>query len=634
MKHGHSFSAKLTLNVLALSSVLFLVSLGIVSYWSNSLIFEEASKGARNLVDKNISEINGILSSIEVSVSSNAWNVKEHLSDPDFLYHVTGRIVSENENIIGSAIAFVSNYYEGKHFFSPYSYREQETGRILSKQLGNEDYDYFYMEWFSAPFESGKPYWGEPYFDKGGGEQLMCTYSYPLTDSQGRVFAIMTADIALDWISDIQAAMKPYPNSTVVLLSSIGTILSSKSIVGNLGENIYSNFENSTVRSRNVDKILNSVLNHEKGLMQYSVGSDHGFVVFGPLSNSWVATVSCTYSDIFAGASRILFLIIGIGILGIILLFLLCYRVIRRLTQPLSEFANSATEIAKGNFESSLPEIKSNDEIGLLRDSFADMQSSLKNYIDELKITTAANERFESELSIANKIQAAMLPRDFPVSDKFDLFACQKSSKEVGGDLYDFIVKDNVCYFAIGDVSGKGVPASLVMAATKAAFRFVATLNLPLDQMIFRINNSLSENNERGMFVTFFLGRLNLDTGLLEYCNAGHNPPMVTRADGTVCKLEVIPNLALGVWSDFPFKAQSAVLGKGDRVTLYTDGVTEAEKADGSLYGEERLIELLSKNRDMTQEALCSCIMDSVNDYFEGRPQNDDITLLSLGLKR
>lgn len=634
MKHGHSFSAKLTLNVLTMMSVLFLLSLGIVSYWSNTLISNEAAKNAQNLLDKNISDIEKILSTIETSVSGNAWNVREHLDDPDFLYHITERIVGENPNIVGSAIAFAPEYYKGKHFFSPYSYVSADSGKILSKQLGNDDYDYFYMEWFSVPFETGTPLWGEPYFDKGGGEQLMCTYSYPLADKDGNVFAVMTADISLDWISKVQSGIKPYKNSNVVLLSQMGVILSSESSVGKLGENIFSNFEKVSARTRNVDKILDSILNKEKGLMKYSVAGTPGFVVFAPLTNSWVAMVSCTYSDILAGTTKMLILVTLIGILGLVLMFVLCYRIIKMQTRPLTDFADSATEIAKGNFDAPLPELDSEDEIGLLRDSFANMQSSLRNYISELKTTTAANERYESELSIASKIQISMLPHTFPKSDIFDLYACQKSSKEVGGDLYDFIVKDKFCYFIIGDVSGKGVPASLVMAAAKVAFRFVSTLDLTPDRMVSRINNILCENNERGMFVTFFLGKLNLETLQLQYCNAGHNPPMITGSDGQVSKLEVLPNLALGVWPDFSFTAQIKDLSAGDRITLYTDGVTEAEKADGIQYGEQRLCDFLSDNCCETEENLCTGVLNSLDLYFEGRPQNDDITLLSLRIRK
>lgn len=634
MRHIHSFSAKLTLNVLVMISLLFLLALGIVSYWSNTLIFNEASKNAQNLLDKNISDIEKNLSTIEISVSSNAWNVREHLDEPDFLYHITKRIVGENDNIVGSAIAFVPEYYPGKHFFSPYSYISAETGEILSKQLGNEDYDYFYMEWFAVPYETGKPYWGEPYYDKGGGEQLMCTYSYPLVDDNGKIFAVMTADISLDWISKVQSGIKPYKNSNVVLISSLGLILSSESSIGKFGENVVSNFEKVSERTRNVDNILDAILNKEKAMMKYSVGGTPGFVVFAPLTNSWVAMVSCTYSDILAGTTKMLSIIMLIGILGLILMFILCNRIIKIQTKPLTNFADSATEIAKGNFETPLPEIETSDEIGLLRDSFANMQLSLRNYISELKTTTAANERYESELSIASKIQMAMLPHTFPKSDIFDLYACQKSSKEVGGDLYDFIVKDKFCYFIIGDVSGKGVPASLVMAAAKVAFRFVSTLDLTPDQMVSRINNILCENNERGMFVTFFLGKLNLETLQLQYCNAGHNPPMITGSDGQVSKLEVLPNLALGVWPDFSFTAQIKDLSAGDRITLYTDGVTEAEKADGNQYGEQRLCDFLSDNCKETEENLCTGILDSLDVYFEGRPQNDDITLLSLRIRK
>ena len=628
MKRRHSFSARLILNILIMTSVIFLVSLGIAAYRSITLITDEATKSAQYLLDKNIADIEKILSTIENSVNSNAWNVRENLDDSDFLYHITGRIVSESKNIVGSAIAFAPGYYPGHRYFAPYSYTRDGSDEILSKQLGHDDYVYFDMEWFSVPYKTKKPLWGEPYFDKGGVDQMVCTYSYPLIDEKGKVYAVMTADISLDWISQVQSEFKP----GVVLLSSLGNILSSDSYVGDLGENLFTNFETVPVRSRNADNVLEAISRKERGIMEFSLKSEKAFVVFAPLSNSWVATVTCNYSDVLEGTSKILFFIFILGVFGIALLSFVCYRIIKDMSRPLAVFADSAKEIARGNFDAPLPQIKSDDEIGLLRDSFANMQSSLRNYIEELKTSTAENERFESELNIASKIQAAMLPRNFPTSDKFDLFACQRSAKEVGGDLYDFVVRGKYCYFAIGDVSGKGVPASLVMAATKAAFRLVASLHLTLDEMVCRINDLISENNEGRMFVTFFLGRLNIETGLVEYCNAGHNPPLITRKDGTVSKLDVKANITLGVFPGFAFESQNIRLSEGDRITLYTDGVTEAEKSDLSLYGEKRLFDLLSKIRKDSEEAVCSDIMDNVYAYLDGRPQNDDITVMSLSI--
>ena len=626
MKQRHSFSAKLILNILLVTSAIFLVSLGIAAYRSITLITHESTKSAQYLLDKNIADIEKILSSIENSVSSNAWNVRENLCDSAFLYHITGRIVSENENIVGSAIAFVPDYYPGHKYFSPYSYTVKDSTGIFSKQLGNDDYVYFDMEWFSAPFKTKKALWGEPYFDKGGVNQLICTYSYPLVDEKGNVYAVMTADISLDWISRVQSEFKP----GIVLLSSRGNILSSDSYVGDIGENLFANIENAPVKTRNADKVLEAISRRERGIMEFSFNSEKAFVVFAPLSNSWVATVTWKYSDVLEGTSKMIMFIFLLGVFGLILLSFVCYRIINKISSPLALFADSAKEIAKGNFDTPLPKIDSDDEIGLLKESFENMQSSLRNHIEELKTSTAENERYESELNIASKIQSAMLPHDFPASDKFDLYACQRSAKEVGGDIYDYIVKGKYCYFAIGDVSGKGVPASLFMAATKTAFRFVASLQLTLDEMVCRINNLISENNDGGMFVTFFFGRLNMETGLVEYCNAGHNPPMVTRKDGMVTNLDVKSNIALGVFPGFAFESQSIRLSKGDRITLYTDGVTEAEKSDMSLYGEERLSKLLSGIKRETEAEVCSDIMDNIYDYLDGRPQNDDITLLSL----
>lgn len=333
-----------------------------------------------------------------------------------------------------------------------------------------------------------------------------------------------------------------------------------------------------------------------------------------------------------------------IGIASLAAIFFACRAVINHMTCPISRLSKAVLEMAKGNLKAKLPEIKSEDEMRRLHDSFQTMQNSLIDYIKELKTTTAINERIRSDLDLARNIQKGMLLKEFPPF----MHAMLNPARMVGGDLYDFTLKGDQLYFAIGDVSGKGVAASLVMAITRVMLRFVVGMGLPLDETIFRLNNSFSESNEMGMFVTLFVARLDLKTGHMDYCNAGHNPILIIPPDGEPVFLHCKANIAIGLIGDFRYEAEQIDLEQGTRLIAYTDGVTEAEKADQSQFGEERLMawakELspmsLSKGQPVgldasdseTEKAVVQSLYDSVKVFTNGNPQNDDITIVSLKL--
>jgi sigma-B regulation protein RsbU (phosphoserine phosphatase) len=292
------------------------------------------------------------------------------------------------------------------------------------------------------------------------------------------------------------------------------------------------------------------------------------------------------------------------------------------------DLSAAARNMSGGNLDVPLPEVKSRDEVLQLRDSFAYMQRSLTDYINELKTTTAANNRMEGELSVARDIQMGMLQSDFPPT----LHAKLVPAKEVGGDLYDFMtLDDGTLYFAIGDVSGKGAPAALMMSITRAALRFVAGLGLDMAQAMSRVNDSIAEANSGDMFVTLFIGRLNPATGVMEYCNGGHNPIIVMGPDRHVRFLKAKPNLALGVMEGFRYEAERMQLEHGTRLLLYTDGVTEAERADKEQYGEGRLLAWAGNHSgETTEEAFVEGLYESVKEYTGDNPQNDDITIMSI----
>ena len=240
--------------------------------------------------------------------------------------------------------------------------------------------------------------------------------------------------------------------------------------------------------------------------------------------------------------------------------------------------------------------------------------------------TTTQNERMESELNIASAIQMAMLPKVFPpFMDRLDMnaYGMVKPAKEVGGDLYDFYVRHDKLFFCIGDVSGKGVPAALVMATMRSLFRSVTSHEERAAKIVAEINNTLADQNDQNMFVTFFLGVLDFKTGKMEYCNAGHNAPVLHRR-----LLDVKPNLPLGIVSGYEFEAQSIQMEYNDTIFLYTDGLTEAENEQHEQYGEERMLQTLAALTDSRPREVVEAMLEHIETFVNGAQQSDDLTML------
>ncbi|MBQ0096659.1 MAG: SpoIIE family protein phosphatase [Bacteroidales bacterium] len=629
LKAKKSFSARLSLNIIMLTSILFVATIATASFSSHTILAEEAQTSSERLLESVIKEIEMKLGSVESSVRSISWLVDESVEKQDYMYRIVKNIVASNDHIMGSTIAFAPDFFPGEHYFAPYAF--EENGRIYTKQLGTSQYDYFSMEWYKDSAESGKPHWSEPYFDEGGANVMMSTYSYPLKDYAGRTYAIITADISLQWISEMLATIKPYPSSNIILVSAKGECINAQNF-DRRQLNFYDWVD--SINDDGVRHISDDMAAGKKGLGRFNTSNGLSFAVYNTLSNGWSAAIICLYRDVLVRTSRLLLALVIIGLLGLVILFGVCYALIHKLTRPLTEVTNSALNIAKGNFNTELPEVKTDDEIKMLRDSFDFMQHSLLTYISDLKDSNAKNAKFESDLNVASRIQMGMLPKDFPQVGSVDLHALLHSAKVVGGDLYDFYIKNDILYFAVGDVSGKGLPASLLMAITRAAFRFISSLGMSMAQLMEKLNNSLTEGNETGMFVTFFCGRINLKTGELDYCNAGHNPIVVLPPSGKPYYLAAEPNLALGVFADFKYKDQTLSLEKGTELLIYTDGVTEAERKDKAQYGEDRLLGwMASKSVHNSAKEDCYELMDDLHKFTEGNEQNDDITMMTIKIK-
>jgi serine phosphatase RsbU (regulator of sigma subunit) len=257
----------------------------------------------------------------------------------------------------------------------------------------------------------------------------------------------------------------------------------------------------------------------------------------------------------------------------------------------------------------------------------------LKTAYDQLEKTTAVKERIESELRIARDIQMSMVPNVFPNHEGLDIYATMIPAKEVGGDLYGYLLLEHKLYFCVGDVSGKGVPASLFMAQATRLFRTLATQKMMPAEIATRMNAELAEDNEQGMFVTMFIGLADLDEGKLYYCNAGHNPPVIGGTEKKAAFMQMEPNAPIGLWPGLEFIGETIENFFNCPLLLYTDGLNEAENDRQEQFGEERIISFLTEKSFGSAKNVIDALKDEVDNHRNGAAPNDDLTLMCLKIK-
>ena len=551
-----------------------------------------------------------------------------------FMFVYSRRILENNPDLNGCSIAFEPGFFKQKgRYFSAFSLRD--NGEILTTQEGNEHYEYFYMDWYQLCKLLDRPVWTEPFIDYNPeniySKDMIASYCKPIKDKNGKYVGTISVDLSLTWLSNTISAVKPYPNSYSIMTGRGGTFFVHPDSTKLFYQTIF------TETLEHEDTAL-TALGHamqcgEEGMRQLLIDGQECYVFYKPLGTTgWSVAIVCPESDIFGSFNRLRRAVTIAVLAGLLFLLLVSIRIITRELKPLRQLADQARIIAKGNFDETLPESKRVDEIGQLSQSFSDMQRSLAGYIEELKQTTAQKASIENELKVASDIQMSMVPRIFPAFPNrpdIDLYASMTPAKEVGGDLYDFFVQDEHLYFCVGDVSGKGIPASLFMAVTRNLFRIVAQQGLPPAEIASQINNILAVDNDRGMFVTMFIGKADLRTGHLDYCNCGHNAPVV---DGQLLEMQYA-NQPLGLWEDDPFYGESIENIKGKQFLLYTDGLNEAENPEKELLGNDRLIALMQDAQDMSARQVVDMLKAAVEEHRAGADPNDDLTLLCLTIK-
>ena len=627
-----SLTQRIVFYVLTLCILIFLTSLTLFYFSSKKQLEDVTYKNTAFITENTALKIESILTPIMKIAHNYQWMLLQIKDNPDSITALTQKIVSSNPEIMGSAVAFVPDYFSSKgKYFAPYSYRNGDS--IVTMQLGNENYEYFYMDWFQIPTSINKPYWTEPYYDTGGANALMTTFSIPITiDSAGvtKTIAVLTVDLALDWFTEIVSSVKVLETGYASVISKAGTFLTHPKKELIMNQTIFSYAkENSNEELRTIGREMQTKKN---GFASSTLNGIHRIIYYTTLpSSNWSLAVVFPKSEIYLPLRKITIILIVLVVIALMLLTIIITRVISRQLIPLTAFSKSARQIAKGDFQTPIPQIKTEDEMLELHDAFHFMQNNLLHYIETLKDTTTAKEKIESELRIAREIQMGMIPKTFPpfpTRKELDQYATLIPAKEVGGDLYDYFIDEDKLYFIIGDVSGKGIPASLLMAVTRSLFRSVTLHFDSPAEILTNLNNSLAENNDSNMFVTLFLGILDLNSGKLQFCNAGHNPPIVLRDSATF--MDLIPNLPLGLIDGFQYQQQEKKIYHGTTLILYTDGLTEAENETQMLYGEERLLQLINSSEDLNTQNLVETIIEDVHAHVKSAEQSDDLTLLAI----
>lgn len=565
---------------LVIVAMITLEGTSLVQYFfSRDMMQEEATLRAQSRINTTNIQITNVMDQVETALDNNIWSVHTIMAKPDSLWSLTQRIVRNNDFIYGSAIAFVENYFpERGYWFSPYSFRNGT--QIDSVQLGNEEYDYLKKEWFVKPLESGEEYWSEPYFDTGGGEKLMTTFCAPVKDVDGKVFAILTADVSLEWLTDLVGDVEEYPGAFSMLISRTGKLMVSPSpafVMKTTAQEITATLDDMTAAD-----VANSMLAGRSGSASVMYKGEKEMVCYAPIERTgWSMAVIIPYDEVFGEIRKVNAMVRALQILGVLLLAFILYLAVRN-------------------------QVK-------LRDV-----SEKKNLI-------------ENELHIARDIQMSMLPKTFPPyppRKDLEMFGTVIPAKEVSGDLYDFHIHDERLFFCIGDVSGKGIPASLVMATTQSLFRMTSANEHSPARIVAAMNDSMVEANESNMFVTFFVGVLDLTNGHLRYCNAGHNAPVVMHAGEKARLLEVESNLPLGVMPGYPYHEQETEIVSGESLFLYTDGLTEAEDIHHRLFGEERMLQTATRVASAPVDEQLKGMEEAVRNHAGQAEQSDDLTML------
>lgn len=540
-------------------------------------------------------------------------------------------------------------------------YFASESGFMLSydpnstdeyQQLFDEGYDPRQRDWYINALAEDGTVFTETYLDVFG--RLLVTCASPVKTQAGKTVGVLGMDILIEDINASIVNAEVGEEGYAFLIDQNGIVISAPNLeVGPDG-----NYKQVKLgEQRGFSAVVEAMLAGESGFLE-AQADEPLFVSYAPVPVSgWslgmvlpreevVAPAAAMYDHIMAetgettGAvssmTAIMLVFFALAIVVIVVIVMIATRVqSRRLTDPIRTLTQGAQTIGAGNLDYEI-DVNTGDELEILGDTINHMTVSLKEYMTNLEAITADRERIAAELGVAATIQTSMLPCIFPAfpeREEFNIFADMHPAKKVGGDFYDFFLTDpDHLWVVIADVSGKGVPAALFMVIAKTLIKNQSGSCGDPGEVLGVVNNQLCENNDAAMFVTCFVGVLDIPTGKFTFANAGHNAPLLYRAGGAYDWLKVKPGFVLAGLDNMQFTSEELTMHRGDRLYLYTDGVTEALNPAEELYGEDRLLETMNREDVKKQpiEKVVEAVQEDIHVYADGAEQADDITMLLL----
>ena len=639
----HSFAKRLTKRVMLTVLATMLASLTLVF----SIVYygvKAETRGRYQTIMKLVSEkLENILSHEEVCARNVFAEIPNRLESPETVLRALENEMRLNSYIDGYFVAFEPGYFpQYEYWFEAYLHRND----LHARNIGSSKHDYFQRDWYKRGKNEEDGYWTDPYFDDWREKDIVCTFAMPLYDRMGRKVGVCGADMSLKWlVKELNTINEKSYNTGLVNIHLSSDFIFHTFIITNKGtyvahpdekrvmqENVMSYIDQNDEEAVNA---VNEMMAQKHGIASMTIDGNYSTVYYMPIkSTDWEIAIAVPKKTFWLPAIFVLTLLIVVTFVGLWLVYKFSRSTIHQAVKPLSALSKSANEVARGNFDAPLPEPAYRDEIGDLRDSFASMQTSLAKYVIDMKQKAAQEAALNHELDVARNIQMSMVPSEFPPypqRDDIDIYGYLEPAKTIGGDLYDFFIRDEKLFFCIGDVSGKGIPAALVQSATHFMFRIMSQREDDPSRIVSNINDVFAAENESSMFCTFFLGVLDLKTHVLEYCNAGHELPILVTTEAT--EIRVKPNIAMGLYMDRQYRKEQIELPSGSVLILYTDGLKEAIDSTEECYGRERILTSLQRVIIKGATEPSDYIRQLVNDvtlYVGDMPQADDLTMLAI----
>ncbi len=483
--------------------------------------------------------------------------------------------------------------------------------------------------------ETGVASWSDPFFCVYDSVEMVSVYAQPILSSNGDLEKILYAQISLNFLKEIILDIENNSDWKVFIINDDGTFITHPESTYTLNETVYSQGEDLVPEELDLSTLLNNTRESYSGSIFPKINNNKkSWVYYSPINNTnWYAVILAPTKSLYRDLNIILYRSILFAMFGMLVVLLVIILLFRKMFHPLSSVVNS---IQNFSFEGRKTR-KNKNEVDLLNDSLKELQLKYKIVVEEQEQTKKERKKYEKDLRSAKEIQTAIIPSTYPAfpdRPDIELYASLMPAESIGGDLYDyFFIDSNHILFTMGDVSGKGIPAALFMAVAHTLIKSKATFLSP-KHIMEQVNNELSFQNYGQNFLTLFLGILDTETGVLSYCNAAHNYPYLIRKNADIIiTMDTSHGLPLGLYPNKSYNADSIVLGKGDKIVLYTDGVTDNKNASAEFYGMEKLSRDIEKLKNKSAQSIVDHLLDALDAHRGNAPQADDISILVLEYK-